>query len=707
MTPYRGVHPFRYADRRFFFGRETAIEELVINVVLYRLVVLFGESGAGKSSVINAGLIPVLEQKGFRPERLRVSPAYKDLPILIERIQAGNGEDGVFLPSIFLDDRSNTAKVDERTPCSIDRFFSSIHESDRESTPLLIFDQFEELFTLFNAKHDDVNDYARLAQSQILNTIFEIANDQLLKVKILIIIREDFWAKLEILSKRYPQVFDHYVRLSHLNQEGAKNAIVGPFDNHNPFPSKLTNDLADYIIQQLSADDLHGQVHATQLQIVCDQLWRQYAFKRAEISNTEFEEAGGIKGILAGYFTSELAKLGPAHKVQAIQVLGNLITDSDTRDIVSKDKLRGILQSQDTDRLDSLDQTLKLIEDLRIINRTQQRDNLYYEIASEYLINPIKEEKQRLIENYKLKRQRRRWRWILIAVIVAGIMISVVSYKLHSVWLENQPWGYLNNLASGSIHSLKGNFASIGRSTEAFSNTIDLKPNLISRMHLWLVTRKQLDQSGSSWLPNIQHDIVAIDMRSLNGTTINAQFLPYGSFGKLNDDDIITLAGIAPFRFSQMRIPRLPPPSGWGILIDGASKTAHSLSGSRHILSLNAQGKLIVGNAETADSFLTVAHKDGRVTIASRRTDRDLWTTMRLGDYTYVRCKIPPGRDFTYFDAEKFYNPGTCEILSGRRDLNDITRTVHDLSTVTYTYGDVSFQIVQIVSDLEASPATN
>jgi hypothetical protein len=508
--------------------------------------------------------------------------------------------------------------------------------------------------------------------------------------------------KLDIYSKRYPEILDRRIRLAHLDHVAAKKAIVGPFTDNHPFPSRLTEELADTIIRELSADDLHGPIHATQLQIVCDQLWQQYAQKHTEIATTEFEKAGRVKGILEGYFESELEKLGSLHKTQAVQVLGNLITDSDTRDIVSKDKLKDVLGAQDEKRLD---ETLNSLEKLRIINRTQQRDNFYYEIASEYLISPIKNEKQRLIENANLKRQRKRWRWILITVIMAGIVIPVVSYALYSMWQESQPWGYLNNLSTGSVHPLTGTFASIGRSTDAIPNTVDLQPKVVSRMHLWLLRGKQLGQSSNSLLPSISWDIVATDMRSLDGTTINAQPLRYGDFRKLQDNDIIALAGVAPFRFSTTRTSHLAPSSGWGIVIDGKSKAVHNLTGDRHVLSLNGQHDIMLDNAKTEDSFLAISRRDDRITIQAKKTD--LRMTMRLGDYTYVQCRIPPERNLTYLDIRELHRYTPCEVLTGRSDLNDITQPVHDLSTVTYIYGDVPFQIVPILPDLEASAATH
>ena len=57
-TPFRGIESFRYVDRLIFFAREEETRKLVRYVALYRGVLFYGDSGAGKSSLINAGFIP-------------------------------------------------------------------------------------------------------------------------------------------------------------------------------------------------------------------------------------------------------------------------------------------------------------------------------------------------------------------------------------------------------------------------------------------------------------------------------------------------------------------------------------------------------------------------------------------------------------------------------------------------------------------------
>ena len=97
--PYRGILPFRLCDSGVFFGRERAATDLTAKILVHRLVVLFGLSGSGKSSLLNAGVFPLLLREGMQPERLRVRPLAEE-PLLIERVPTGRDE-AQFLPSLF------------------------------------------------------------------------------------------------------------------------------------------------------------------------------------------------------------------------------------------------------------------------------------------------------------------------------------------------------------------------------------------------------------------------------------------------------------------------------------------------------------------------------------------------------------------------------------------------------------------------------
>lgn len=105
-SPFKGIESFRYSDRLIFFARDAETERLLRYVTIYRGVLFYGDSGVGKSSLINSGFIPAALQENFVPHRLRVNPR-PDEEIIVERISETAGENSSYLPSIFaVDDHS-------------------------------------------------------------------------------------------------------------------------------------------------------------------------------------------------------------------------------------------------------------------------------------------------------------------------------------------------------------------------------------------------------------------------------------------------------------------------------------------------------------------------------------------------------------------------------------------------------------------------
>ena len=414
-SPYRGIHPFRFIDQKYYFGREEITRELVDNVLLYRLVVIFGESGAGKSSLINAGLVPALKAKGFQPERLRVRP-FKDQPLLIERIDVGETVESGFLPSIFARDEVDSNPASSAL-ITLKNFHHSINQAIQNQHPTLIFDQFEELFTLFGNE--------RILQLRVLNTIARLASDPKLKVKIILSIREDFLGKLQILNRRYPQVLDHRIRLGLLTRENARQAVLSPFEPTNPFEARLLPDLAERIIDDLSATQSDRSIPPTQLQIICSRLWDTYAANTSEIGLPQFEAMGGVTGIIKAFFTSELQLFTGSQRRLAVEILEELITDSNTRDVVSKGKIRELAAAgKNSGQLSTI---LETLEKRRLINQVSQRGTYYFELSSEFLIEPVQKELSWL----KAMRQQKRARiaFVIFAVLYFGAVVGFAWYN--------------------------------------------------------------------------------------------------------------------------------------------------------------------------------------------------------------------------------------------------------------------------------------
>ena len=73
-SPFPGIDPFSFAYRDVFFARESEARSLTRLIVMYRGVLLYSDSGTGKSSLINAGIIPRAMNEGYQVERVRLQP---------------------------------------------------------------------------------------------------------------------------------------------------------------------------------------------------------------------------------------------------------------------------------------------------------------------------------------------------------------------------------------------------------------------------------------------------------------------------------------------------------------------------------------------------------------------------------------------------------------------------------------------------------
>src|SRR5271169_2531861 len=70
-TPYKFLASYDIADRDIFYGRNTVIEALAGAVSRHKVIIINGASGAGKSSLVNAGIIPRLAENGYTYVRFR------------------------------------------------------------------------------------------------------------------------------------------------------------------------------------------------------------------------------------------------------------------------------------------------------------------------------------------------------------------------------------------------------------------------------------------------------------------------------------------------------------------------------------------------------------------------------------------------------------------------------------------------------------
>jgi tetratricopeptide (TPR) repeat protein len=438
--PYRGILPFRLLDWRIFLERDEEAERLGNLVSMYSGVLLYGQSGAGKSSLVNAGLIPHALRQGRAPERIRVFPK-RGHELLVERIQLeeDEGRSEKRLPR-YLPSRFTSSDDDEHVALSCEQFLEALHGSSKPDSdlgvPLLIFDQFEELVTLFEESPNDKERFeeAREARSSIDRMLCELLLNDPIPFKIVFAFRDDYLARLAPLFSRIPNLMDQGVRLASLPVSVVKEIVRGPFvrspdgDRGLPghFGDELSVELADKITAGIQASKPSGLLNLSELQTLCLALWRQPE-RREELLRAD-KPAAVLQQIIESTAVAALKKLRPWDRVRALALLANLVTQEGTRNVVSEENL--ISETRRNPLMWVFPRGWrKLLNDLPqktgLLRRSISSGTTYYELASEFLISWI-QKRQRAFRGITLT----VWRLVSAASLAIAIGLVFLNFRL-------------------------------------------------------------------------------------------------------------------------------------------------------------------------------------------------------------------------------------------------------------------------------------
>jgi hypothetical protein len=211
---YPGAKPFTDDDvsRAIFFGREKECAGLLDQILANRLLVVYAKSGLGKTSLLQAGIAQALRDDDCLPLFVRINDV-KQEPVR----------------SVFDDvrDCAQRRKV-EYVPgneCSLWHFFktAAFWDGDRLLTPVLVLDQFEELFTLHRAdvRAKFLAELGHLVRGVRPEWAPSSASEPELtdtapQLRIVLSLREDYLGSLEEASYNIPQILDHRLLLNKL-----------------------------------------------------------------------------------------------------------------------------------------------------------------------------------------------------------------------------------------------------------------------------------------------------------------------------------------------------------------------------------------------------------------------------------------------------------------------------------------------------------
>jgi hypothetical protein len=393
FQPYVGPRPFERTtvDQNRFFGRDEEASELLSRISAHSAVLFYSQSGAGKTSLINAKLTHMLEDAGFD-----VLPAsMRDVPM----------EDSVLknVPNVFVFNVLRSWHQDASTDVDLTRISiaeflkrrrSLFAEEDRKQQ-VAIFDQFEEIFISHQERFADRVGFLE----QIAAAVEE---DRLLRV--VFAMREDYIAELDPYEAWLPEQLRSRYRLERLSDDNAYLAITEPLEGTE---YSFAEGVVEQLVQNLltvpvetakGVERVTGEsVEPVQLQVVCKTLWdncqKAWKTKPGEdkvITQAYAETFGDVDQALSTFYESAIG-----YAVEATGVKEGVLRRWFEKYLITSAGTRGTVFRGRKETGDIPNTAADALVDQHIIRKELRGGSRWYELTHDRFIAPIKASNER------------------------------------------------------------------------------------------------------------------------------------------------------------------------------------------------------------------------------------------------------------------------------------------------------------------------
>jgi hypothetical protein len=332
-NPYVGPRPFERNEEHLFFGRDREARDLISLIIANRVFVLYSQSGAGKSSLLNTKVMAGLESEGCRV--LPIARVQGKMP-------AGIAESAI--KNIFslnaissLRDEASRLDSDALAGFSIARFIGAIQDADDDEPIVLIFDQFEELFSFYEYRWGERATFLR----EIIDALAEFS-----ELKVVFALREDYIAKLDAYANEFPNRLRSRYHLERLQKPAALDAVRLPAENGGRrYDDGVAQAIVDDLLETRSLD-IRGQpvtvageyIEPVQLQVICSNLWESIPKGETLITREHLKSSGRVDEVLGKFYDSALAKIASKTGVPELDIRrwveSALVTSAGTRGTV-------------------------------------------------------------------------------------------------------------------------------------------------------------------------------------------------------------------------------------------------------------------------------------------------------------------------------------------------------------------------------------
>ncbi len=393
---YPGPFPFQTQDQHIFFGREREVDRFITLLNVEKLIVLYAKSGLGKSSLVNAGVMPKLKNlpKYYKDLRIRLLSYNDDSSAHITTyspLQTLIGELNIQAHQNFLDN------TDAKKSLWLALKMMQSEAPNRKGALVLFFDQFEEFFDYPKIQQDEFKQaIAELFRSTppeeieqaIQNEEDNLTEEQInflytpLDVRIVFLIRSDRMSYMDSMKDYIPSILNTTFDIKPLNKEQASEAIDKPAKKIGNFqtPPFLYSQEAIEDILSFIADD-KGHYEPYQIQLICSRLERKILkednFVNGHVIQKEY--LGNLQSLIEGVY------------LEAVNTLASEDLQKQARILIETKLLKnGKRKSLDQDDCGLPIEILEALEDERILRReVNHLGNATYEVAHDTFIEPI------------------------------------------------------------------------------------------------------------------------------------------------------------------------------------------------------------------------------------------------------------------------------------------------------------------------------
>ena len=396
--PWLGLLSYTSEHQEIFFGRGKETEVLLRMIRREPLTTVFGASGTGKSSLLNAAIAPRLAKEDLLPIYIRLdhnpgSPdADKQIRARIDKEVQRRGLD----PSPFA-----PAAGDE----SVWEYLHRVELWNAENnpvTPVLLFDQFEEAFTLgagrpetaafFAALADLVENYTPAAvRHRLAASGTGLPYPQVRRYKIVLSLREDFVHKLDGLRKLMPSIMQNRFALTRMTSSQAMEAVLLPADGL--VTEDVAHEIVTFVAGAPSAADSDVEVEPALLSVVC----RELNFRRIQQGTpviTSEQVALSSADVLKDFYERSFDGIPDAARYF---IEDRLLTDSGFRSTApEEDAIKAGLPAN----------VIRALEDRRIIRREQRLRIAHIELTHDLLTRVVRESRDARHERVRKEQER-------------------------------------------------------------------------------------------------------------------------------------------------------------------------------------------------------------------------------------------------------------------------------------------------------------